>query len=92
MPASVPNLDEILYRLQLLDDKIKYASKLYKSAIDEDKPGHELKRLKQRVETLKKERCLYYNPMQKLKPHVGYQSYLYNKIESISQFNSSRYL
>jgi hypothetical protein len=91
MLAAFPTFDEMLTKLQLLEEKIKYSERQLTAAMAEGKTEHEIKRLKLRLCSLKKERSLYHGPMQKLRPFVGYQSYLYNKIESLSAYNSSRY-
>ncbi|WP_207493939.1 hypothetical protein [Aridibaculum aurantiacum] len=91
MPPPVPQVQEILVRLQLLEEKIKFAAGQMNAALLDGKPDHEIRRLKQRLTNLQKEKCLYYEPMQKLKPLAGYRSYLYNKIEGMERFTNSRY-
>lgn len=91
MLAAFPNFDEMLTRLQVLEEKIRYSERQLNAAMADGKADHEIKRLKLRLSSLKKERSLYHGPMQKLKPFVGYQTYLYNKIESLSAYSSSRY-
>lgn len=91
MLATLPNIHDLLTRVQILEEKIKYAEKQYRAAQVEGKEDYIIKRLKFRLSNLRKEKCLYHAPMQKLKPLVGIQSYLHYKIESFEKFNSSRF-
>jgi hypothetical protein len=85
-------MQDIIYRLQLLDEKIKYAERKYKAAIEEEQHPHTIKSLKLRIDSLYKERSLYHQPLQSYKDTVPYMSPLYKKIESILPYQPSRYL
>jgi hypothetical protein len=85
-------MQDIISRLQLLDEKIKYAERKYKSAMEDEQHPHTIKSLKLRIDSLYKERSLYHQPLQSYKDTVPYMSPLYKKIESILPYQPSRYL
>lgn len=84
-------MDDVLYRLQVLDEKIRYAEQKYNKAVEEQVCLHTLKSLKVRINNLYKERSLYHDYLQPFKESVPFLSPVYKKIESIHPFQSSRY-
>ncbi len=89
MITPQPDAFNLLNRIEVLDEKIKYAEKQYHTASSEGKAEFFIKTLQHRLNSLKKEKSLFHQPMQKLKPFATYRSYLYNKIENMSEYNSS---
>jgi len=84
-------MQDILLKIQGLDEKIRYAERRYATAINEQQSLYSLKSLKVRIQNLYKERSLYHDNLQALKSSVPYLSPLYRKIESILPFQASRY-
>lgn len=91
MPEEIQEFAYMLSRLQAIDEKIRYSEGQLRLAKAEGQDKNEIRRLEIRLNNLKKERSLYHAPMQKLKPLAGYRTFLYNKIEGLSPYNSSRY-
>jgi uncharacterized coiled-coil DUF342 family protein len=85
-------MEATLSRLQLLEDKIRYAEKKYRYAVLQQESAPCLKSLKVRIDNLKKERSLYHDQLQSYKSSVPYLSPLYKKIESILPYQASRYV
>jgi cell shape-determining protein MreC len=84
-------MTDILKKLQVLEEKIKHAETKYLRTEQETEVPEFLKTQKARINSLKKERSLYYQQLQSFKPSVAFLSPLYHLIERITPFTASRY-